>query len=150
MAEADVLHSNKHSSFSTSFPIYLFTQLELEVPEEEPEASSEETSPNMDTKEIADDDEDDDVVVIEDVPEIEKEENKEVKMKKVMVDEWMHLNPLPPIWMRDPKNVSDEDYSLFYQATFRDFTPPLAWHHFSGDSGSGVSFKAILFVPSHL
>ena len=58
MDEADVLPSNKHSSFSTSFPIYLFTQLEQEVPEEEPEASSEETSPNMDTKEIADDDED--------------------------------------------------------------------------------------------
>jgi heat shock protein beta len=46
--------------------------------------------------------------------------------------------------------ITDEEYTLFYQATFKDFTPPLAWHHFSGDSGSGVSFRAIVYVPSKL
>lgn len=50
----------------------------------------------------------------------------------------------------DPKTVSDEEYELFYQATFKDFEKPLAWHHFSGDSGSGVSFRAIIFIPSRL
>ena len=51
---------------------------------------------------------------------------------------------------RDPKDVTDEEYTLLYQATFRDFAGPLAWQHFSGDTGSGVSFKAIIFVPSRL
>jgi Molecular chaperone, HSP90 family len=46
--------------------------------------------------------------------------------------------------------VMIEDYSLFYNAFFKDFSKPLAWHHFSGDSGSGVSFRAILYVPSRL
>jgi heat shock protein beta len=39
---------------------------------------------------------------------------------------------------------------LFYQATFKDFKNPLAWHHFSGDSGTGVSFRAIIYIPSEL
>lgn len=39
---------------------------------------------------------------------------------------------------------------MFYKATFKDNEDPLAWHHFSGDSGSGVSFKAIIFLPNKL
>lgn len=46
--------------------------------------------------------------------------------------------------------MSDEEYESFYQATFKDYEKPLAWDHFSGDSGSGVSFKAIIFIPSEL
>lgn len=51
---------------------------------------------------------------------------------------------------RDPKDVSKEEYRLFYQNTFKDFKDPLAWHHFSGDSDDGVAFKAIVYVPSAL
>ena len=50
----------------------------------------------------------------------------------------------------DPKTVTDEEYENFYQATYKDFQKPLAWYHFSGDSGSGVSFRAIIYVPSRL
>lgn len=50
----------------------------------------------------------------------------------------------------DPKTVSDEEYELLYQATFKDFRKPLAWSHFTGDSGSGVSFRAIVYIPSHM
>ncbi|KAJ8455307.1 hypothetical protein ONZ51_g12522 [Trametes cubensis] len=35
-------------------------------------------------------------------------------------------------------------------ATFKDYQKPLAWYHFSGDSGSGVSFRSIIYVPSRL
>lgn len=45
---------------------------------------------------------------------------------------------------------AQEEYHLFYQTFFKDFSNPLAWHHFSGDSGSGVAFKAIVFLPSRL
>ena len=50
----------------------------------------------------------------------------------------------------DPKTVTDEEYEAFYSATWKDYEKPLAWHHFTGDSGSGVSFRAIIYIPSHL
>lgn len=95
--------------------------------------------------------EDDEAAIVEDATEEPAaEEEKEVKTKPVTVDEWVHLNSQPPIWMRDPKTVTDEEYEAFYSATFKDQEKPLAWHHFSGDSGSGVSFKAIIYIPSNV
>ncbi|GBE79623.1 Heat shock protein 90 homolog [Sparassis crispa] len=126
----------KHSLFSSAFPIYLFTQRTEQVPEEE--ASESETTQ---------DDVDEDEAVVEDVSEAKEEMPK---TKSVTVDEWIHMNSQPPIWMRDPKTVSEEEYELFYQATFKDYEKPLAWHHFSGDSGTGVSFRAIIYIPSRL
>ncbi|OBZ70180.1 Endoplasmin [Grifola frondosa] len=133
---------NKHSSFSTAFPIYLFTQRTEEVPDEEPVA--EETSASTEeTAEI-----DDEEAVVEEVTDETEEEAKPPKTKTVTVDEWIHMNSQPPIWMRDPKTVTDEEYELFYQATFKDYEKPLAWYHFAGDSGSGASFRAIIYIPS--
>ena len=45
---------------------------------------------------------DDDDVIVEDVDESKPEEEKkaEIKMKTVIVDEWLHLNSNPPIWVR--------------------------------------------------
>ena len=80
---------NKHSVFSSSFPIYLFAQREKEVPEEpvaEPSISDEE---NTDRAE--------DEAVIE---EVQDSSVKEVKMKKILVDEWDHINSRPSLWTR--------------------------------------------------
>ncbi|PCH41165.1 heat shock protein Hsp90 [Wolfiporia cocos MD-104 SS10] len=131
---------DKHSSFSSVFPIYLYTQRAEYVPVEEDEAEKKDED---DAEEV-----DEDEATVEDAEDETK--SQEPKMKEVTVDEWIHMNSQPPIWMRDPKTVSDEEYENFYQATFKDYEKPLAWHHFSGDSGSGVSFKAIIYVPSHL
>ncbi|KAJ6613464.1 heat shock protein Hsp90 [Mycena sp. CBHHK59/15] len=139
---------NKHSSYSSTFPIYLFTQTTEEVPDEdvtEPPAAESKTSETPENIITA---EDGDEAIVEDVSTEEKEkEPVPPKMKTVVVDEWVQLNALPPLWMRDAKNISDEDYELFYTALWKDFTKPLAWQHFSGDSGSGVSFKAIIYLP---
>ncbi|KZT72468.1 HSP90-domain-containing protein [Daedalea quercina L-15889] len=124
---------DKHSSFASTFPIYLWTERTEIVADEEP---AKETAPETD----------EDEAVVEDVT----ESDKTPKTKEVTVEEWIHMNSQPPIWMRDPKTVSDEEYVNFYQATFKDYQEPLAWDHFSGDSGSGVSFKAIIFIPSEL
>jgi len=43
-----------------------------------------------------------------------------------------------------------EEYKTFYTSAFKDDTEPLAWHHFSGDSGSGVSFKSIIYIPGKM
>ncbi|KAJ7129695.1 Hsp90 protein-domain-containing protein [Mycena epipterygia] len=156
---------NKHSSYSSTFPIYLFTQTEEEVPDEdavEPSAedkssetsseTSEETpvtTPEADKAKDSEDSEDSDEAIVEEEVVSEEKEAEPVppKMKTVVVDEWVQLNALPPLWMRDSKNISDEDYELFYTAFWKDFNKPLAWQHFSGDSESGVSFKAIVYLP---
>ncbi|KAI0080893.1 cation-transporting ATPase [Panus rudis PR-1116 ss-1] len=135
----------KHSSFSTTFPIYLLTQKSVEVPDEDAEAEvpkPEETA----TPETEDEDE----AVVEEEKEDEEKEPPKPKTKTITVEEWVQLNSQAPIWTRDPKTVTDEEYESFYQATFKDSEKPLAWYHFSGDAGSGTSFKAIIYVPSHL
>ncbi|KAJ3852200.1 Hsp90 protein-domain-containing protein [Lentinula lateritia] len=143
---------SKHSSFSTSFPIYLYTQRIDEVPDEDVipgETSSAESVPKP-TSDTDDTDADDiDEAVIEDVSE-EEQTPAPPKMKYITIDEWVRLNGQPPIWTRDPKEVTDEEYTLFYNAFFKDFSPPMTWTHFSGDSESGVSFKAIVFLPDKI
>lgn len=128
----------KHSSFATAFPIYLHTTRTEEVPVEDEESEE--------TEKPKSEDEDDEEASVEDV---EEEEEKPKKTKSVTVEEWVHLNSQPPIWMRDPKTVTEEEYELFYQSTFKDYEKPLGWAHFSGDS-AGASFKAILYIPSRL
>ncbi|KZT12574.1 heat shock protein Hsp90 [Laetiporus sulphureus 93-53] len=136
---------DKHSSFSSTFPIYLYTERVEEVAIEE---EGSETNPAESESEKEDVDEDE--AIVEDVTEKETEEDETPKTKSVTKEEWIHMNSQPPIWMRAPKTVSDEEYEEFYQATFKDYEKPLAWDHFSGDSGSGISFKAIIYLPSHV
>ena len=88
---------SKHSAFSTSFPIYLFTQREVDVPvpeeEREPEAEpgkKEEATTNADEEEA----------VVEDTTEKNEEKEKPVPTKKVVVDEWVQLNSQAPLWTR--------------------------------------------------
>ncbi|KAI0775934.1 heat shock protein Hsp90 [Trametes elegans] len=133
----------KHSSFSTTFPIYLHTTRTEMVPHEEAEAEAK-------ASEAEKADVDDEEAVVEEVNEENEAEGREPKMKPVTVEEWIQLNSQPPIWMRDPKTVTDEEYENFYQATYKDYQKPLAWYHFSGDSGSGVSFRSIIYIPSRL
>ncbi|KAJ7068255.1 Hsp90 protein-domain-containing protein [Mycena amicta] len=153
---------NKHSSYSTAFPIYLFTQRSEEVPDEEAiaaaaadaaaasaAAEAAAASETPETPAASSEDADSDEAIVEE-EKVEVEETKEPeppKMKTIIVDEWDQLNALPPLWMRDPKNATDEDYELFYTAFWKDYTKPLSWQHFSGDSESGTSFKAILYLP---
>lgn len=81
---------NKHSSFATAFPIYLHTVRTEEVPVEEESAEEKPAKKS--------DDEDDDEPVVEDV--VDEDEEKPVQTKSVAVEEWVHLNSHPPIWMR--------------------------------------------------
>lgn len=51
--------------------------------------------------------------------------------------------------MRDPQEISDEDYETFYKATFKESMEPTAWTHFKGDAGS-TSFRALIYIPTAL
>ncbi|KIO12942.1 hypothetical protein M404DRAFT_993917 [Pisolithus tinctorius Marx 270] len=127
--------AHHHSSFSTAFPIYIWNEVEEDVPVEQDIGGVGEDGPQDEGEAIVED-----AMPADSVP----------NTKKVLVGRWEHINSQPPLWMRDPKTVSDEEYHLLYQATFKDSRKPLAWSHFTGDSGSGVSFRAIVYVPSYL
>ncbi|XP_010941296.1 endoplasmin homolog [Elaeis guineensis] len=124
----------KYSEF-INFPIYLWAskEVDVEVPSDEEESSDEE-----ETSESSSEDE-------------TEEEGAEKKPKTKTVKEttydWEVLNDMKAIWLRNPKEVTDEEYSKFYHSLAKDFSDekPLAWSHFTAEGD--VEFKALLFVP---
>jgi heat shock protein beta len=154
-----LFQSSKHSSFSTAFPIYLWTEKTVEVPDEEAEEAASKLKESVTPEAVqtpvetaaADDEE---AAIVEDEAtssaEDATEETKPQPMKSVQVAEWIQANPQAPLWQRDPKDVTEEEYVEFYKSTFKDYADPLAWHHFAGDSGTGTSFRAIIYIPSRL
>ncbi|OCF61751.1 cation-transporting ATPase [Kwoniella mangroviensis CBS 10435] len=125
----------KHSTFSTTFPIYIKERKITKIPTPPPQSPVEDGDPD----EFAHDLETDETTPKEDSITEAEEEN------------WIRVNDKAPIWMRDPKEVSDEEYKAFYQAVSKDDQgEPLGWSHFKGDTGSGVSFRTIMYIPSSL
>ncbi|GKV17834.1 hypothetical protein SLEP1_g28292 [Rubroshorea leprosula] len=131
----------KYSEF-INFPIYLWESKEVDV---EAPADEDETTDEEDTSESTSSDEGE-----EDSEKSEDEETeKKPKTKKVKETtyEWELLNDVKAIWLRSPKDVTDEEYTKFYHSLAKDFgdEKPMAWSHFTAEGD--VEFKAILFVP---
>jgi len=55
------------------------------------------------------------------------------------------LNTMVPLWQRNKKDVTEEEYHSFYREKFFDYTPPARTIHFSAEGT--VSFKALLYIP---
>ena len=55
------------------------------------------------------------------------------------------LNSMVPLWQRKKKDVTEEEYTQFYQDKFSDYEAPLAT--VSVDAEGTVSYKALLFIP---
>ena len=55
------------------------------------------------------------------------------------------LNTMVPLWQRNKKDVTEEEYHSFYREKFMDYMPPAKTIHFSAEGT--VSFKALLYVP---
>eukprot|EP01135_Chromosphaera_perkinsii_P011635 Nk52_evm18s2462 gene=Nk52_evmTU18s2462 len=146
--EEDTLKNliKKYSQF-ISFPIYLMeTKTEtIEVPDEEAEKEEEERLQKLkDEKEAKkkENGEDEDVEV-----EDEEETKREPKMKKVeqTSQDWVHLNKNKPLWTRDPKEITDEEYDSFFESLTKESGKPAAKIHFTAEGE--VTFRSILFVP---
>lgn len=61
--------------------------------------------------------------------------------------EMVTLNTMVPLWKKDKKDISEEEYNNFYSSRFSDMDKPLMVIHTSAEGLS--SYKALLFIPSH-
>ena len=53
--------------------------------------------------------------------------------------DWRLENENKPIWVRNPKDVSDENYNDFFKTTFSEFLDPLAHVHFNVEVRVGIT-----------
>ncbi|KAI8551657.1 hypothetical protein RHMOL_Rhmol06G0202900 [Rhododendron molle] len=93
------------------------------------------------------------VEVEEDPADVNKDKDddkteKKKKTKKVVEKywDWELTNETQPIWLRNPKDVTTEEYNEFYKKTFNEYLEPLASSHFTTEGE--VEFRSILYVPS--
>jgi heat shock protein beta len=91
----------------------------------------------------------------EKVPDVEAnkdlKEGDEPKMKTVPVtkEEYVRTNNQKPIWLRAPKDVTEDEYKDFYKTAFRaSYDDPQKWTHFALEGQ--VECKALLYVPGML
>ncbi len=57
------------------------------------------------------------------------------------------LNSMVPIWKKNKKDVTDEDYNNFYMDKFSDYDKPLKV--ITSSVEGMASYQALLFIPSH-
>eukprot|EP01115_Flamella_aegyptia_P014867 TRINITY_DN8754_c0_g1_i1.p1 TRINITY_DN8754_c0_g1~~TRINITY_DN8754_c0_g1_i1.p1 ORF type:complete len:699 (-),score=401.95 TRINITY_DN8754_c0_g1_i1:50-2146(-) len=115
----------KHSEF-IQYPIYLWVTKETEKEVDEDE---EDKTEDTETK----------------VEEVDESKEKKKKKVKEVTSEWEQLNKNKPLWTRNPKEVTKEEYSAFYKAITNDWEEHLSVKHFSIEGQ--LEFTAMLFVP---
>ena len=55
------------------------------------------------------------------------------------------LNSMVPLWQRNKKDVTDEEYDAFYREKFFDYEKPICHLHLSVEGA--VTYKALLYIP---
>nr|XP_043626582.1 endoplasmin homolog [Erigeron canadensis] len=130
----------KYSEF-INFPIYLWTtkETDVEVPADEDDSSDDEEKPESTDEGEEKEDEDSD--------KDEDEKKPKTKTIKETTSEWERLNDVKAIWLRSPREVTEEEYTKFYHSLAKDFgdEKPMAWSHFNAEGD--VEFKAVMFIP---
>lgn len=116
----------KYCSF---MPVEIFFNFEREKTEEEIKKEAEEEAKKA-------------VEGTEENAEEKKEEKEETK------PEPKPINDTTPLWLKNPKDLTDDDYKNFYHRVFADGTDPLFWIHLNMDYP--FNLKGILYFPKLL
>ncbi|WP_270942687.1 molecular chaperone HtpG [Romboutsia lituseburensis] len=74
-----------------------------------------------------------------------KNENEETKTEENEVKEPTPINDTHPLWLKSPKDCTDEEYKEFYRKVFKTFDEPLFWIHLNVDYP--FNLKGILYFP---
>ena len=118
----------KYCSF---MPVEIFLAKENAEPEYE----------TIDEEDVLDTDE-----VVEHITEEVKEgEEGEPKKKAKIVKRPVSLSDTKPLWTKNPRECSKEDYIDFYRKVFMDYKEPLFWIHLNMDYP--FNLKGILYFP---
>ena len=83
--------------------------------------------------------------LVGDAPKKDEAEEKKEDATEEKKEERKPLNDTNPLWMRNPKDCTDEQYIDFYQHVFLDFKKPLFWIHLNMDYP--FNLKGILYFP---
>ena len=65
--------------------------------------------------------------------------------KEVASEQEKPINDTHPLWLKSPKDCTDEEYKEFYKKVFHDFNDPLFWIHLNMDYP--FNLKGILYFP---
>ena len=84
-------------------------------------------------------------IIMEVTKQRKKADSPEDKPEYESYTEMETLNSMVPIWQRNKKDVTDEEYETFYREKFFDYNKPLRTIHISAEGT--VSFKALLYIP---
>jgi len=74
--------------------------------------------------------------------ESDNSENSEEKTEPKLPEP---LNDTQPLWLKNPKDCTEEEYKQFYTKVFHDFNEPLFWIHLNMDYP--FNLKGILYFP---
>jgi molecular chaperone HtpG len=69
----------------------------------------------------------------------------EVSDKEEKEEDIKPINDTQPLWLKSPKDCTDEEYKEFYKKVFKTFDEPLFWIHLNVDYP--FNLKGILYFP---
>ena len=79
--------------------------------------------------------------------EVENSRKKEDSDEYETYKEITTINSMIPIWKKDKKKITAEEYNNFYSDKFYDYKEPLKVMHFNIEGN--VNYTALLYIPSH-
>ena len=79
--------------------------------------------------------------------EVENNRKKEDSDEYETYEEVITVNSMIPLWKRNKKDITEEEYNNFYSDKFFDYDKPLDVLHFNIEGN--VNYNALLYIPSH-
>ena len=79
--------------------------------------------------------------------EVENNRKKEDSDEYETYKEVITINSMIPLWKRNKKDITEEEYNNFYSDKYFDYEKPLDVLHFNIEGN--VNYNALLYIPSH-